>query len=188
MGAFLPPRESAHTHFGLPKGDLPKSFLHNWSFFFPSPLTYCWVRYFVSEQDLLCSGGRCVFVCVHKRYFGVYFQEPVPMWHEFLCWHLYYVCQQIPSFKCWRLTVHGDASSPAAVCILYNTLTFPALQGLAGAHMGLRTELCDMLLTYIKDRAQGKVDRPHTDSYKHTCPHKCKLLSYPRKVNAFTPW
>lgn len=109
MGAFLPPRESAHTHFGLPKGDLPKSFLHNWSFFF-FPL-----RWHIAESDTLWVSsifyapvGVFLCVCVHKRYFGVYFQEPVQMRHEFLCWHLYYVCQQIPSFKCWRLTAHGD--------------------------------------------------------------------------------
>lgn len=102
-------RESAPTHIlDCQREIYRKAFYIIEDFFFPSLLTYCWVRYFVSEQHLLCRGARCVFVCVHKRYFGVYFQEPVQMWHEFLCWHLYYVCQQIPSFKCRRLTVHGD--------------------------------------------------------------------------------
>lgn len=44
---------------GLPGRDLQKSFLHNWKVFFLL-LTYCWVRFFGSEQCLFGSHHPCV--------------------------------------------------------------------------------------------------------------------------------
>lgn len=151
--------------------DLQKSFLHNWRFFFfSSSLTYCWVSFFVSEQHLLCRESRCVsvcvcvFVCVYTpKYFCVYFHEPIQIQRVLVCWHLYYVCQWIPGFKCWRLTVHGDDLHHHLQQYAYyirwrSAAEGPFLRSKAGAcaHMGLGVELCDTLLASHQGQGSGQ--------------------------------
>lgn len=148
------------------------------------------------QRKSLCVCA-CVCVCIYTpKYFCVYFHEPVQIQRVLVGWRLYYVCQWIPGFKCWRLTVQGDDLhhhlQQYAYYIRWRSAAegpFPAFRGWGlCAHGPRRWNSVTRSSRRIKDRAQGKVDRPHTVWDKHTRPRKRELLSHTGKVNAFTPW
>lgn len=137
--------------------DLQKSFLHNWRFFFLL-FSDILLSQFLCERAASFMQRKsvcvcvCVFVCVYTpKYFCVYFHEPIQIQRVLVCWHLYYVCQWIPGFKCWRLTVHGDDLHHHLQQYAYyirwrSAAEGPFLRSKAGAcaHMGLGVELCDI--------------------------------------------
>lgn len=86
-------------------------------------------------------------------------------------------------FKCWRLTVRGDGLhhhlQHYAYYIRWRSAAegpFPAFQGWGSCtHGASARNSVTRSSRRIKDRAQGKVDRPHTVWDKHTCPRKREL-------------